>query len=386
MALVLDIETIPQAPQILAEKMPEALKNPVMPPELVQPDEPDWSAKAPEYSIPEIAHKARAAEQAYKDALGLPRIASLPDDADEKAKAAHAKATAERAKAEEALLAKRNASAEKLREAQSKREKWIEENRGKWSSKLRDDRAKWELGVMEGKAKFVREAALDARLGHAKLLGLRDTLRNTTQIFIWEPDKATIQKVRNWFAALPLVTEGGKARKYRDTSLVLMEFREEKAMVSAFIAGLKEAMDPMGEPGDVEEMPRGWRREQAIRPDLVTYFGNTFDLPFMFRRAWVLGLPVAVPFRRGRYWEERIIDLHELWQFGDRQETVGGLDGLSAALGYKGAKLNDGQTFGEWYYRDPVEGVVYLINDLDLTQENGVKMGVIHPPRMAGED
>lgn len=56
------------------------------------------------------------------------------------------------------------------------------------------------------------------------------------------------------------------------------------------------------------------------RPAIWGGFGIFhFDLPFLIRRSWRLGLKIP-PIRNGRYWSEKFVDLREVWQCGDRRK------------------------------------------------------------------
>lgn len=93
-----------------------------------------------------------------------------------------------------------------------------------------------------------------------------------------------------------------------------------------------------------------------------------FDLPFLIRRSWKLG--VRVPFRRQkRYWPECFVDLREIWQLGDYQGR-GSLGAISKFLGV-GEKNGDGAQFAELLVRDRAAALGYLENDLALTAAIG---------------
>lgn len=362
MAVIVDIETIPQALPALEKQMPPEILNPVMPPDLQNPEPPNFEEKAPAYSIPDLTKKLEAARETVAE-----RSKAKPCPDDEKAERGRL-ALIESAKVSEKI------AQDKLDAAHGKRSTWLREQKEKWDGKLAAERSKWEMTTKEARWKFIDNAALDPRLGHAKLLGLRELRDNgeeITQIFVWEPVKEQIQKVRAWLKLLPMV-DGVRAWKGR--ALMVNEFQREDAMIAKFFEVWLSAMDPTG--GD--DAGSLMSRDPSLRPPCVTYYGNTFDFPFLYRRAWILGKPIVPRYRRGRYWDEsRMLDLHDLWTFGDRQERSGGLDGLASALGFPGDKTGDGKSFHEWYNADPVEGIVYLINDLDMTEYCAAKTGAI---------
>lgn len=91
-----------------------------------------------------------------------------------------------------------------------------------------------------------------------------------------------------------------------------------------------------------------------------------FDLPFLIRRSWKLGVEVPGFVRDGRWWGSRFVDLREIWQLGDR-EAGGGLDELSRFFGH-GQKLGSGANFAKLYHESPDLALEYLEQDLRLTQ------------------
>ena len=87
-----------------------------------------------------------------------------------------------------------------------------------------------------------------------------------------------------------------------------------------------------------------------------------FDLPFMMRRSWKVGVMPPANIRSGRYWGDQFVDLLDLWQMGNRQTFIS-LDRLGKYLGLPG-KAGDGQFFHK-LERD--QKIAYLEGDLKLT-------------------
>lgn len=319
MAIVCDIETVPQDREQIEKRMPEEVRNPVMPEELANPEEPNFSEKCPKY-------------------------ASIKD----------------------------------TKERELRKVFWIEAQQRKWQAKCAADRSKWEQNAAEARERFFSHAALDARLGHAKLIGVKDTHLNVRSIYAWEPDAERAGKLRKWLATLPrggVHSESQFDSQFKGAELCLNLFMREGDMLTQFFDDFVLALNPTGEqPNEKHLLP--WT--DATRPNVVTYFGNTFDFPFLFRRAWILGVRANPSIMmQGRYFDRRFIDLHERWQMGDRGEASGGLDGLLDSLQVEHAKTQDGASFHEWYAKDPVEGICYLANELDATHAAGVRMGAI---------
>lgn len=307
--IICDIESVPMSAEILQAKMPESLRKPEMPENIANPEPPNFND-------------------------GCPAYASIKDD--------------------------------DLRG--QKRSAWVEAKRQKWEAMTQDARQKWELGIIEGRTKFVQDAALDARLGHAKLIGMKDVENNISTVFVWENDPAQIKRINAWLASLSTIQYGDDKPMPVVNNLGRIDVRiyaSEDEKLRAFFAVFKHKME-----GDAFEVYR-------TQGQCVTYYGNTFDFPFLYRRAWMLGVPQVPLYRRGRYWDDRMVDLRDCWTMGDRNESSGGLDNMSAALGYDRAKLHDGANFHRFYQEDPSEGLVYLLNDLSCTEYSARKMGIV---------
>lgn len=105
---------------------------------------------------------------------------------------------------------------------------------------------------------------------------------------------------------------------------------------------------------------------QAIgRSDWIIGFNiYRFDLPFLIKRSWALGVRVPTTISRYRYWKDRIIDLRDLWQCGDHQ-CHGGLDEISKFFGGPG-KTGGGADFHKLWESDRPKALQYLKTDLEL--------------------
>jgi hypothetical protein len=92
-----------------------------------------------------------------------------------------------------------------------------------------------------------------------------------------------------------------------------------------------------------------------------------FDLPFLVRRAWILGVPVPRWIRDGRYWSRAFLDTRELWQLGNRQ-AKSSLNHVCQALGIPG-KLDgvDGSQFAKLWETDREKAKEYLTQDVRCT-------------------
>jgi hypothetical protein len=112
-------------------------------------------------------------------------------------------------------------------------------------------------------------------------------------------------------------------------------------------------------------------REQQAH-SLVGHNIFGFDLPFLIRRSWLLGVDVPDGIRQsgGRYWASQFIDLMDRWSCGARDFIS--LDTIDRALGGQG-KPDDctGADFARMFDAGGEErekALAYLVNDLEMTQ------------------
>lgn len=103
---------------------------------------------------------------------------------------------------------------------------------------------------------------------------------------------------------------------------------------------------------------------------LVGHNITGFDLPFLIRRSWILG--VRVPhdvMQGGRYFNSNIVDTMRAWACGmSGNGSFVKLDRLAKALGV-GSKNGDGAMFAELLKADKAAAQKYLENDIELTHQ-----------------
>ena len=116
------------------------------------------------------------------------------------------------------------------------------------------------------------------------------------------------------------------------------------------------------------------RGDQGRMNQLVGFNITQFDLPFLIRRSWKLGVPVPPGLRRGRYWSDQVVDVRDAWQLGDRY-AAGSLDAIAKHLGFPG-KTGDGAAFAELWATDRPAAEAYLRNDVDLTARIAARLNV----------
>lgn len=120
-------------------------------------------------------------------------------------------------------------------------------------------------------------------------------------------------------------------------------------------------------------------QEQVDRGNRMVGFNIfNFDLPFLVRRSWILGL--SFPFRivrDGRKWNSVFVDLFEEWRLGVYGEYVS-LNDMAKALGV-GAKMEgvSGADFARLWAEDRAKAKAYLIRDLEITRACAAKLGCL---------
>lgn len=236
---------------------------------------------------------------------------------------------------------------------ETKRATWMAESQRKWQVGVSEARDKWHQSTLDNRARFVESAALHAETGHVKMIGL--SIDGERTIYLWEPDRNKVK----------IAEKEAVAQKVA----LFSPFMLEKQMFARFGKDFVAMMDPAIRVGGENERAR-----------VITYYGNTFDIPFLARRAAICGEPALLRFmrqhKRGRYFDSaRFVDLHEEWTLGDRETKTGGLAGLCKILGVECKSRDDGGTFYKWYNENPSEGVAYLLRDLACTAAIAERLG-----------
>jgi DNA polymerase III epsilon subunit-like protein len=103
-----------------------------------------------------------------------------------------------------------------------------------------------------------------------------------------------------------------------------------------------------------------------------------FDIPFLLRRAWTLGIRPPAGLVKGRYLTSWFVDLVDVWRASSREPEHITLDRLARFLGL-GAKTGTGAAFAALLYENHEAAVEYLANDITLTWRIAERLGVILP-------
>lgn len=114
-----------------------------------------------------------------------------------------------------------------------------------------------------------------------------------------------------------------------------------------------------------------------VNADLIGFNSNRFDLPFLIRRSWYLGVAVPFELTTGRWLPSQCRDIMDTWRCGNREDSVS-LDRLAQFLGV-GRKTGSGADFAAIWATDPSGALAYLANDLRLTRRCAVALGLIQP-------
>jgi hypothetical protein len=133
---------------------------------------------------------------------------------------------------------------------------------------------------------------------------------------------------------------------------------------------------------EVKNLADFWSLVENAISDKVRIIGHNsanFDLPFITRRSWMLGVPVPREVRQGRYWNPLFMDTMEAWSFGAREYTS--LNDIGRVFGC-GQKTEGfaGKDFHKFWFGTPEEhklALDYNEQDLRLTAAIAAKMGLV---------
>jgi uncharacterized protein YprB with RNaseH-like and TPR domain len=102
-------------------------------------------------------------------------------------------------------------------------------------------------------------------------------------------------------------------------------------------------------------------------PRLVGFNVKPFDLPFLVKRSWKHRIQIPYWLRQGRYWNDLVVDLREVWQLGDNR-AHGSLAAISRHLGL-GEKTGSGADFANLWQTNRQAAIDYCLQDVKLTQQ-----------------
>ncbi len=132
---------------------------------------------------------------------------------------------------------------------------------------------------------------------------------------------------------------------------------------------------------EAELIVKFWKKYSQCRSAprrMVGYNVHGFDVPFMVRRSWLLGVDVPRGLIEKGKWIDSatIVDLMQLWSIGGQNWVK--LDLLAKAFGLGGKTEGvDGSMFATLWESDREKAIEYLLRDVEITAELAVRMGVV---------
>ena len=125
----------------------------------------------------------------------------------------------------------------------------------------------------------------------------------------------------------------------------------------------------------------------AAKLPIIGHNSNSFDLPFLIRRSWMLGIDVPPEVKQGRYLHPLFRDTMEFWSCGGREYPS--LDSLGEAFGI-GQKTEGvhGRDFHRWWFgtmegvdvpveQQRIKALEYCEQDVRLTAAIAARMGMV---------
>jgi hypothetical protein len=168
---------------------------------------------------------------------------------------------------------------------------------------------------------------------------------------------AIAEKRASWYADAALSPMTGRilaiGYRYPDGRTVVDDNQDEALLIRAFFMADSDAI-----------MAAGYK--------MVGFNIHGFDLPFIIKRAWALGIPVPPALRPSGntrfYWPPWMVDLRDVWGLGEHMPK-GSLGSICKYLGL-GEKSGSGEDFARLFNGSPEEraqAIAYARNDVDLT-------------------
>ena len=102
-------------------------------------------------------------------------------------------------------------------------------------------------------------------------------------------------------------------------------------------------------------------------PKLIGFNIKSFDLPFLIKRSWKHRIMPPYWLRQGRFWNDLVVDLREVWQLGDSR-AHGSLASICRHLGL-GEKAGSGADFSLLWNTNRQAAIDYCLQDVKLTQQ-----------------
>jgi len=141
-----------------------------------------------------------------------------------------------------------------------------------------------------------------------------------------------------------------------------------------------DAADKINKEGMIE---RFWQKAEALRHQSRPMVGlniHDFDLPFLVRRSWLLGIEVPDwVIRQERYFDSVFVDLRKRWLCGQyAANTRSSFAHLAKAFQTDGKPDGvDGSQFYELWETDREAAIAYLKNDVEQPAKWARAMGIV---------
>lgn len=135
--------------------------------------------------------------------------------------------------------------------------------------------------------------------------------------------------------------------------------------------GAKSERNEYGFSSEAELIGTFWLIWGAAASDsFVGHNIHGFDVPFLVRRSWILGVDVPKGVFAGRYLSPQFVDLMSVWGCGQREFIA--LDAIARALGMPGKPADcTGADFARLFDEGGAsreKALAYLRNDLEMTR------------------
>ena len=110
-------------------------------------------------------------------------------------------------------------------------------------------------------------------------------------------------------------------------------------------------------------------RANMTRARAIGFNSNEFDIPFLVRRSWILGVKipdqVLINIKGRFYLSDVFVDVMQYWACGTMQKTS--LNNVAKALNV-GEKNGNGANFYQTLIKDEAKALEYLSNDVNMTR------------------
>lgn len=191
-----------------------------------------------------------------------------------------------------------------------------------------------------------------------------------------EKGKAKIEEARQAHEALK---SGWSDRIAREEAAYWAKIKDraalspETARVAAIgwtFHGARDVYTAMNKP-EAEMIAGFWETMNSVMAagkEIIGFNSNHFDIPFLVRRSWILGIKVPMVFAYNNRLKPCFIDLLDTWKCGNYQDGIK-LSRLATLLGVPGKWQDlDGSLFYQLLAIDPESAKEYLVADVELTE------------------